>query len=137
VPDQTALFPDLKRVAIQVLLNAAVAGGRVYSSLPSDAGSAARPYPLLVVHRYGGTPLNQRWIDRASLQIEAWGNDQETCFTLWNVARKALLDAVGTTVLSTVISNAYVTVGPQDLPDPPTGKDRSIGDIALFGHPVS
>lgn len=134
--DQTALFPDLKMVAITVLTNADINSDRVYSSLPSDAGTAGRPWPIIVVRRLGGLPVNSRWLDRGNLQIEVWASNQADTFDLWNQSRKALFDAVGTTVASCVITNARVTLGPQDIPDPPTGRDRVIGGIALFGHPV-
>ena len=137
MPNYTALFPDLKAVAIKVLLDAAVNDTRVYSSLPSDAGSAGRPWPIVVVRRLGGLPVNDKWLDRANLQIEVWGANQKDCFDVWNRSRKALFDSISTTVSSCVITNARVTLGPQDIPDPPTGRDRVIGGIALFGHPVS
>lgn len=133
MPDQTALFPDLKRVAIQVLIGADVNADKVYSSLPAEAGKSIS-WPIVVVRRLGGLPQNERWIDRANLQIEVWGANQKDCFDIWNIVRKTLLDAVGTTVDNCVITNARVNLGPQDIPDPPTGRDRVIGGIALFGH---
>jgi hypothetical protein len=137
VPSQTALFPDLKAVAIQVLLSANVNGTRIYSSLPDDVGTSSRPWPVIVIRRLGGLPVNDRWLDRANLQIEVWGTNQKECFDGFNASRKALFDSVGTTVNSCVITNARVILGPQDIPDPPTGRDRVVGGVALFGHPVS
>jgi len=137
MPDQTALFPDLKAVAIQVLLTAHVNDTRVYSSLPSDAGSGSRPWPIVVVRRLGGLPVNDRWLDRGNLQIETWGNNQKECFDIFNASRNALFDSVSTTVSNCVITNARVILGPQDIPDPSTGRDRVVGGVALFGHPVS
>jgi hypothetical protein len=136
VPDQTALFPDLKMVAIQVLLNANINSKKVYSSLPSGAGGSVS-WPIIVLRRLGGLPMNSRWVDRGNLQIEVWAENQADTFDLWNQTRKALFDSVGTTVNQCVITNARVILGPQDIPDPPTGRDRVIGGIALFGHPVS
>lgn len=134
MPDQTDLFPDLKKVGIDVLLTAGVNGTKVASSLPSSAGSGSWSWPVVVIRRLGGLPLNPRRIDRANLQIEVWGASQKECFDIWNLSRKALFDAVGTTVDQCVITNARVTLGPQDIPDPPTGRDRVIGMVALFGH---
>lgn len=134
MPDtQWDVFPDLKAAAIRALIVANIAGGRVYSSLPTTP-----VWPLVLVKRIGGIPAEQRVLDTATLQIEAWGNSQKETFDLANTARKAILDTTSSTV-SWTGGAAWITfvrqnLGFQDLPDPVTGRDRTIFGMSITGR---
>lgn len=130
---QNDLFPDLKAAAIKALITAGVASGRVYSSLPS-----APAWPLVLVKRIGGIPAHQRVLDTASLQIETWGSSNKETFDLANTARKALMDTRVSTITWTG-GAAWITavrqnLGFQDLPDPVTGRDRTIFGMSITGR---
>jgi hypothetical protein len=135
MPEYTDTFPDLKAAAIRVLLNAGAgaAGNRVYSSLPTSP-----TWPLVLVKRIGGTPAHQAVLDRANLQIEVWGTSQKECFDIANSCRKSIIDARGSLITWTGgkawVTDAYENLGPQDLPDPVTGRDRTIFGLVITGR---
>ena len=130
---QHDLFQDLKAAAIRALIVANVASARVYSSLPTNP-----TWPLVLVKRIGGIPANQRVLDTASLQIEVWGTSQKETFDLANTARKVIMDTQSSTVTWTGgaawITEVRQNLGFQDLPDPVTGRDRTIFGMSVSGR---
>lgn len=131
-------FPDAEAAAAYLIREADVpnVGARVYSSIPTNP-----TYPLIILHRFGGVPAERRRLDRARIQVEAWGGTKSQARTAAAAARVALLAGAGTTLstgggapVNAFISEVEDELGLQWLPDPPTNRDRYIFGIAIYLH---
>ena len=89
------IFPDAEAVVGAAIRNASISGlgTRVYSSIPRSP-----VYPLVLVRRVGGFPAVRQALDRASIQIEAWGDTKATAQRIAQEARVAVLLLEGTIV---------------------------------------
>ena len=119
-------FPDTEAIATTALR---AAGYRAASSIPANP-----TYPLVVVRRLGGTPAEKRVLDRATLQVDVWGNNKSEARDLGDAARRVLMNLEGT---SSVDFNGYITcvedvLGLFWLPDQETKRDRYIFSVALY-----
>ena len=122
-------FPDIEAMVRSALADANVAGGRVYSSVP------ARPtYPLVTVKRLGGLPAVERRLDRARIQIDAWGNNNAEAFDIAEAARLAAHEAEATAFgeFHGFITGVEDELGMTFLPDPETNKDRYVFAVAVY-----
>ena len=130
-------FPPAELLTQEVLRQVMVdLKGRVYSSVPS------RPdYPFLTIRRVGGIPAVRERLDRASLQIDVWGNNKTEALDVAHRARVELLSMSGTSYLKADgwPVDAYVTgvedeLGLSFLEDHVTGKDRYLFGVAVYLH---
>lgn len=124
-----ATFPDIEAMVGKVLRDANVVSQRVYSSLPSSP-----TYPLVTFARLGGIPADERKLDRARIQIEAWGNSKSEARAGAEAARKAVHLSEGTAVpqFAGFITRVEDELGLMFLPDPPTGRDRYLFAVAVY-----
>lgn len=129
-------FPDWEALAAQQLRDHI--GGGVFSSVPKDPD-----YPLITVQRVGGTPVERHWVDRATIQIDVWGENKGQARDLADQARVALHNMEGVTYAREFgnVDDAFVngvedTLGLTWSPDPPTGRDRYIFGVDIYGHPM-
>lgn len=124
-------FPDSEAMAARALRDAGVCGGRAYSSIPRTP-----VWPLAVVQRLGGTPIEERRLDQASIQVDVYGNSKSEARSEADSARRALHDAEGTPFYTEM---GYLT-GVEDqsgltfLPDPLTNRDRYTFSVYLYAH---
>lgn len=124
-------FPDIEAMAARALRNASVCGGRAYSSIPRNP-----TWPLAVVQRLGGTPVDFRRLDQASIQVDVYGNDKSEARSEADSARVALHAAEGSSFYTEM---GYLT-GVEDqsgltfLPDPVTNRDRYTFSVYLYAH---
>ena len=119
-------FPDTEAIATTALR---AAGYRAASSL-----SANQVYPCVVVKRLGGTPADKRVLDRATLQVDVWGNNKSEARDLAHNARLLLMNLEGT---SSNDFNGFITcvedvLGLFWLPDQETKRDRYIFSVAMY-----
>ena len=77
-----AELPDVEETASRGLANA---GLRSYSGIPSTP-----TFPLCVVSRLGGTPVERHAIDRARIQVDVWGVTKKSVRDYAEAARRAL-----------------------------------------------
>lgn len=122
-------FPDIEAMAGKVLRDAGVAAGGVFSSLPNNP-----TYPLITFSRVGGIPSDERRLDRARIQIEAWGNNKGEARLAAEKARRAIHLAESTAVsqFAGYITRVEDELGLTYLPDPPTGRDRYIFAVGIY-----
>lgn len=141
----TPLFlelPDVEAAAGLLLRNADVAGGRVYSSIPTNP-----TYPLVTYQRTGGTPAEKHKLDRASVQFDAWARTpkesagaggKSEARDLAELARRVLHEA-GETGAFVADFECQVTavedeLGLRWLPDPTSKRDRCLFSVRIFAH---
>lgn len=126
--DDYNAFPDLEDACSAVLRDAAITGARVYSSIPGRA-----TYPLLIVERLGGVPIEKHAIDQGRIQVSAYGNNKAEARDAADAARLALHRAAGTTVAeaSCFITGVDDETGLTWLPDPVTMRDRYVFGVQV------
>lgn len=121
-------MPDLEAVCGAAIR---AQGYRTFSSVP------AKPvYPLLVVQRLGGVPVERHRLDMARIQVDAWGDNKAQARDAAEAARRAILELEGTKsqTFSAVITGCDDELGLMWLPDPDTGRDRYIFAVLVYGH---
>jgi hypothetical protein len=109
-----------------------------------NAGSSvpARPtYPLVTIRRIGGLPAVKQRLDRASIQVDVWGQNKTQALGQAHAARVTLLGMEGQTFskASGDAIDAYVTavedeLGLTFLEDHVTGKDRYLFGLSIYSH---
>lgn len=130
-------LPDLEAVASYTLRQA---GFRCYSSIPNNP-----EWPIIVVHRAGGTPAIRDYLDTAMIQCDVWGGakDDEVPITksaildIAQQARAELFSLEGTSMDTPVpvfVSAVDDAIGLSWLPDPDTGRDRYLFSVWLYGR---
>lgn len=129
-------FPDSEAISGWSLRQASIAGGRVYSSVPHTP-----TFPLVILQRIGGVPVERHRIDGPRLQFTVWGNSKSEAHDIAQQARVVLHGMEGTnfTVAGGAPVNIFVAGVEDDLgmfwsPDPPTGRDRYIFGVRLYTH---
>lgn len=144
MPLVNVVMPDVEAVVIQYLASVLVApspvAGRVYDTIPPSP-----TYPLVTVGRIGGRPPVPRWLDRALLDVDGWGDTKGTaraaCAEAW-AALMDLDDGVGTEgglltfgSISCVVTAVGAVAGLQWLPDDETDRPRYTSTVAVSYHP--
>lgn len=130
-------FPDSEAFVAWAIRSAAIAGlNGVYSSLPKNPD-----YPVVVVGRIGGPPIERHRLDSPSLQIDVWGGDQATTHDIAQEARVAVHSLEGGTYgiaddcpVSIVVASVEDSLGLTFMPDPTSGRDRYIFGLRLVTH---
>lgn len=132
------MFPDIEAIVNYALRQK---GWRAYSSIPTTP-----EYPLMVVTRVGGGPVDARYMDAARIQIDVWGgapDDPAPIVTksaiqdLAQEARVAVHELEGTmhyTPVDAWISGVDDAQGMMWLPDPDTGRDRYVFGLWVYGR---
>lgn len=125
-------LPDVEAICATALRTAAIAGGRVYSSVPKSP-----TFPMIVVRRDGGTPVVRQRLDAPVIVVEVWGTSKSEAHDAAQAARVALLALEGTSVTS---PSAAVVVAVNDArgltwqPDASTGRDRYFFAMSVYAR---
>lgn len=132
------VMPDLEAIVAKAIRDLQY---RTYSSIPK------RPeWPLIVVHRVGGTPAIATTYDEARIQVDVWGGaegDGAGAATKSEIqdmsqnARVAIHRLAGTKVTEPVpafISSVQDGTGLTWLQDPTTGRDRYFFQVIVMGR---
>lgn len=124
-------MPDIEAVCVAALRSADVAEERVYGRVPADPD-----FPLVLVQRVGGTPVDRRRLDFARIQLSCYGTDKASARDTAEEARVALLSAEATAFpdLNAYVTGVEVDLGLQYLPDPETARDRYILVMSVTAH---
>lgn len=131
-----SVFPDAEAVcgsALQVA-NTSGLGKRVYSSFPSNVTNAS--FPLAIVQRLGGQPVEKHRIDQARIQLDVYGLDKASARDAADQARIVLHEMEGQAfpLWDAFVTNVDDEVGPSFLPDYDTGRDRYVFSVLVTLH---
>lgn len=128
------VFPNWEGLISSIIRNAI--GTRVYSSLPKTP-----TYPLIIITRIGGVPLEEHQLDQASIQVRVWGENKKQALELAQAARVALHE--GEAVTYTVgddwpvggfIASVKDTTGISWAPDNDTERDGYVFGVSVIGR---
>lgn len=125
--------PDIESAVIAWLKDGAIAGGRVYSKIPTDPA-----FPLVTVARIGGIPSVREHLDRANIQVDVWGGTKSEALDLAQQAREMLLEMEGqvsTDAAMIWISAVEDSLGLTYQPDEETGRERYLFAVNVHAHP--
>jgi hypothetical protein len=92
-------------------------------------------WPMIRVHRFGGTAPFAPWLDGGIFQVDVWGREDTT--ELRSIAAKvrvSLQEMVGVHDQGVVTGVEEIT-GPAYLPDPGTGRPRVTWSVRVTAHP--
>lgn len=137
MPDLRDLV-DVEKLLVAVLRADAAVGAlvaaRVSTELPSSFGLEER----LRLVRVGGTSLDgdSAYLDRALVDLHAFGASKRTAFVVARTSLSALSRAVGTHP-GAVVSRVERVSGPAWSPDPETDVPRYLTTVAVTVHPTA
>ena len=131
------LFPDAEAVSIKHLRTAGISAGRVYGDIPNGP-----TWPLVTLHRAGGTPAQENRLDRAQIQINAWAISKPEARLIAAQARQSIRALAGQRVSVTYEGQevgGFVTavtdvMGLTPIRDPDTGRYRYFFQVAIYLH---
>ncbi len=129
----TPVLPDVEALAAFHLRSAGITGGRCFWRFPTNP-----IYPLTVIQRIGGVPVDPRWLDRVTLQCDTWADTQEAAGDGSRSAYAALQDMDGfidTGTVSGTVTGAEAGPAPRPFPDPEREKDRYEFTMTIYAHP--
>lgn len=129
----TPVLPDIEAIAAFWLRSQGITGGRCFWRFPTNP-----VYPLTVIQRIGGVPVDPRWHDRASIQGDVWADTQEAARDGAAAAYAALQDMSGfidTGTVSGTVAGAEAGPAPKPFPDPEREKDRYTFTMTIYAHP--
>ena len=126
-----APLPDAVLVAVRALRADpsvdAIVAGRVYSRrLPEGAER-----PALVVTRIGGVPAHELRVDRARLQVDAWGTSEKQAHDLAQIARAALIGMRNRSGDGAVVHRVDTELGLTWNPDPTEDAPRYLFGVGV------
>lgn len=128
------VFPNFEGLASSIIRNALDA--RVYSTLPKSP-----QFPLVIVSRLGGVPLEEHSTDRANLQVRVWGENKKQALELAQAAKVALHKGEAVTYVEDddwpvggFVSSVITTQGISWAPDNDTNRDGYVFGIEMMGH---
>jgi len=132
------VLPDAVKATIDWLASDSalveLVAGRISTSSP-----AAPTYPYLTVQRIGGVPIRSSSIDRASIQISAWGSDEDEASLVARTALAALVRMKNYRTAAAVAAVIGIELGlgwvPDTVRNPPA--PRFIFSVAVLVHPAN
>jgi hypothetical protein len=124
------VFPDVEALVVDILeADAALSTAMVRVDAPPgfDGTQSA-----VLVNRRGGAWIGELHLDEPLIELEVYGPDKSTAFSLANAARRALLGAIGNTYGGNTLSDVVEEDGPRWLPDYLyRGANRYVGVIKV------
>lgn len=123
--------PDVEATVVAHLKAADVCQRRVSASVPSDP-----TWPLVTVQRVGGIVAVRRYLDRAAIQVDAWGDSKTEAYAAATAAYAALLDMEGQSFPATqvFVSSVDDELGFTWSPDPETSRARYLFRVAVHAR---
>lgn len=121
-PLRAPRFPDAVAVVNTYLRAALVAAGRP----AAVTGTVPNPIPaeLVAVSRTGG-PKVSPVVDGSQITVDCWSTTPTAAMSLAELARQLIDHAQGTVQSGVPIHRVVDIGGPNDLPDPVSGKPRA------------
>jgi hypothetical protein len=130
------VLPDVEAVVIGYLkasssVTAIVPAARIRGMLP-----AGPPWPFLTVHRVGGAPSVEQWLDSARIEVQAWSDSAPQANLLARTVRAALHNMTGV-YTGGVVTGVDDDVGPQMVPadDLTPAPFRYVATYTVHAHP--
>lgn len=128
------VLPDAEQLAVDWLKAHtdidALVGNKIFTALPKDP-----TYPCLVIRRLGGVPAIREHLDRARLQIDAWGRTKYEARQAAAAAQAALHEMPPATHTQGVVTAVEDDLGLTWSPDPVTDRPRYIVGVLVYLHP--
>lgn len=130
------VIPDVEALAVDYLLAepavAALVDEEVDTELPGDF---LKRLPRVRLFRVGGLAgANKGYIDRARLQVEAWGGTKASANDVAREALRALLEAPEAAHAGAEVTDAAQDLGLVWSPDPDTDCPRYLFGVVLTLH---
>lgn len=122
---ETIVFPDAVLVACAAIQAGLPSGVTAYGRIPKT-----RPARFVRVLRLGGT-RRDRFVDNATLSIEAWAGTDQASALLASVARAALNAHEGSVVGGATVYTITELSGPANLPDPLSDQSRHTWTVQV------
>lgn len=130
-------FPDAEAFVAWAIRSASIAGlAGVHSSIPKEP-----TWPLAIVGRIGGLPVERHRIDGPSIQVDVWGGSKSEAHDIAQAARTAVHSLEGGTYgvtdtcpISITVTSVEDSLGMAFLPDPDTSRDRYVFGLRLVTH---
>lgn len=92
-------------------------------------------WPMVRIHRTGGSAPVAFWLDGAFIQVDVWGvKDTAQLRRITSKVWVSLQRMIGVHTLG-VVTGVEETVGRVYLPDPGTDRPRYLFGIRVFAHP--
>ena len=130
------VMPDVPKVALDYLRT--IPEVTTLTPRISTQSPATPVYPYVTVQRVGGNEVVEFRLDRANLQLDAWGTNEAEASLVIRTVIAALKAARGYQHPTAVIAAAELVLSPQWIPDttrtPPT--PRFVASVALTVHPI-
>lgn len=131
-------FPDAEQLAVEILLASSFGAFTPWigTELPDDFGEMTGPDLVIVIHRFGGVPVERHRIDSPRLQFDVFGTTKANAFDVATAARVNMMSAEGQ-VYSTppcFLSGVADDMGLTWLPDPKDLRPRYIFALQLTVH---
>lgn len=125
------VFPDVEALVGAGVRTANLAGlgARVYSSIPNSP-----TWPLVIIKRIAGIPVERHRLDQARVQVEVWGQNKGEAEALAQQVRVEIHRLEGTAPNGAVIAGVDDDLGLSWQPDPVTSRDRYIFGVAITLH---
>ena len=133
------ILPDAERLASAFLRGhvgvSALVGDRVYTAYPANAGTA----PLVLVQRVGGAPPIARplVLDRATLQLDAYGGTKAQAHELVATVLDALSELAGVRPEGTVAGRELGPIRWQPDETFTPHRPRYVADVTLYVRPAA
>ena len=141
-----AVLPDVERLAQVFLRNhpalRELGEEEFFTGIERRINVGEHPsdpkYPLVVLQRIGGIPVRRGWLDRARLQVEAWGAEKGDRYKIRRLAaicRAALDEMPASPHELGVVTAVEDDLGLTPSPDPKTGRPRFLFGVRVYVHP--
>lgn len=118
-------FPDAVTVACSAIGAGLPSGVSAFGRIPKT-----RPARFVRVLRLGGT-RRDRFVDNATLSIEAWAGTDQSSAELAALARAALNACEGAVIDGATIYTITELSGPANLPDPLSDQSRHTWTVQV------
>lgn len=135
------LVPDLADVEAVLVAHVAAdadvvaLGADSATDLPVDFPSSGAPFAQ--VFRVGGTDVASGHVDRALVQVNAYGSSRGEAFDVARACARALVRAETTSFAGAVVTAVLRLSGPAWSPDPITNAPRYTTSFAVTVHPTA
>lgn len=128
LPDAEQLVTDWLRAHTDI---DAIVGDRIFTALPKNP-----TYPCVVIRRLGGVPVIATHLDRARIQIDAWGRTKYEARTAAAAVQAALHEMPAGSHSVGVVTGVEDELGLTWSEDPTSERPRYTFGVLIFLHPT-
>ena len=110
---------------------AALVGTRVYTQLPTSP-----TFPLVQVRRFGGVPVIDGHLDRASVQIDVWAASKQQARDTAATVQAALIAMPSGPLAGAVVTRVRTETGLSWQPENEGARPRYVLAVEVTLHPL-